>query len=272
MTGIDSGYTALFATITCRVTDPCWWDWPCLSTAALGPPSTGLGTGDSSSSSPSPPVPTVLEGPWLQGRKPGCCSSSWFPGLSPHGCPLGLSLPLRAVEKHWRKLGHKQVRWQLPASTWLTCRLPTLLFQNEITHDEHCAACKRGANLQACGTCPGAYHLSCLDPPLRTAPKGVWVCPKCQQKVWEAVSPASAGIPCPLPWHIEATQTWAAEMGGQRGWRGTGFLSLGMVGVWGRIMRCGGCPVHCRILPTRCQQHPHHGHLRHRWLRTTGVD
>uniref|UniRef100_A0A8C4MUQ7 PHD finger protein 21B n=1 Tax=Equus asinus asinus TaxID=83772 RepID=A0A8C4MUQ7_EQUAS len=85
-------------------------------------------------------------------------------------------------EKHWRKLGHKQVRWQLPASTWLTCRLPTLLFQNEITHDEHCAACKRGANLQACGTCPGAYHLSCLDPPLRTAPKGVWVCPKCQQK------------------------------------------------------------------------------------------
>ncbi|XP_046501989.1 PHD finger protein 21B [Equus quagga] len=55
-------------------------------------------------------------------------------------------------------------------------------WKNEITHDEHCAACKRGANLQACGTCPGAYHLSCLDPPLRTAPKGVWVCPKCQQK------------------------------------------------------------------------------------------
>nr|XP_019594764.1 PREDICTED: PHD finger protein 21B [Rhinolophus sinicus] len=55
-------------------------------------------------------------------------------------------------------------------------------WKNEITHDEHCAACKRGANLQPCGTCPGAYHLSCLDPPLKTAPKGVWVCPKCQQK------------------------------------------------------------------------------------------
>ncbi|XP_061061453.1 PHD finger protein 21B isoform X3 [Eubalaena glacialis] len=54
--------------------------------------------------------------------------------------------------------------------------------ENEITHDEHCTACKRGANLQPCGTCPGAYHLSCLDPPLKTAPKGVWVCPKCQQK------------------------------------------------------------------------------------------
>uniref|UniRef100_A0A8C5UN51 PHD finger protein 21B n=1 Tax=Microcebus murinus TaxID=30608 RepID=A0A8C5UN51_MICMU len=53
---------------------------------------------------------------------------------------------------------------------------------SEITHEEHCAACKRGANLQPCGTCPGAYHLSCLDPPLKTAPKGMWVCPKCQQK------------------------------------------------------------------------------------------
>ncbi|ERE86489.1 PHD finger protein 21B [Cricetulus griseus] len=55
-------------------------------------------------------------------------------------------------------------------------------WKSEITHDEFCAACKRGASLQPCGTCSGAYHLSCLDPPLKTAPKGVWVCPKCQQK------------------------------------------------------------------------------------------
>ncbi|NXC38139.1 PF21B protein, partial [Penelope pileata] len=59
----------------------------------------------------------------------------------------------------------------------------SLLLQNEIHHDEHCTACKRGVNLQPCGTCPRAYHLNCLDPPLKTAPKGVWVCPKCQQKV-----------------------------------------------------------------------------------------
>ncbi|XP_052016160.1 PHD finger protein 21B [Apodemus sylvaticus] len=55
-------------------------------------------------------------------------------------------------------------------------------WKGEITHDEFCAACKRGASLQPCGTCSGAYHLSCLDPPLKTAPKGVWVCPKCQRK------------------------------------------------------------------------------------------
>ncbi|KAL8194447.1 UNVERIFIED_CONTAM: PHD finger protein 21B [Gekko kuhli] len=56
---------------------------------------------------------------------------------------------------------------------------------NEINHDEHCSACKRGANLQLCGMCPRAYHLNCLDPPLKTAPKGVWVCPKCQVKVFK---------------------------------------------------------------------------------------
>ncbi|XP_070267382.1 PHD finger protein 21B [Myotis yumanensis] len=55
-------------------------------------------------------------------------------------------------------------------------------WKSEIAHDEHCTACQRGADLQPCGTCPGAYHLGCLDPPLKTAPKGVWVCPKCQQK------------------------------------------------------------------------------------------
>ncbi|XP_053111307.1 PHD finger protein 21B isoform X2 [Hemicordylus capensis] len=53
----------------------------------------------------------------------------------------------------------------------------------EINHDEHCSTCKCGANLQLCGICPRAYHLSCLEPPLKTAPKGVWVCPKCQEKV-----------------------------------------------------------------------------------------
>nr|XP_033808506.1 PHD finger protein 21B [Geotrypetes seraphini] len=56
-------------------------------------------------------------------------------------------------------------------------------WKNEITHDEHCAACKRGCNLQPCGTCPRAYHLDCLNPPLKAVPKGSWLCPKCQQKV-----------------------------------------------------------------------------------------
>ncbi|NWR03418.1 PF21B protein, partial [Paradoxornis webbianus] len=69
------------------------------------------------------------------------------------------------------------------SSQWIDFTQGTLLLQSEIHHDEHCTACKRGVNLQPCGTCPRAYHLNCLDPPLKTAPKGLWVCPKCQQKV-----------------------------------------------------------------------------------------
>lgn len=81
------------------------------------------------------------------------------------------------------------------AWTWPSHFTPCFLLQGEITHDEFCAACKRGASLQPCGTCSGAYHLSCLDPPLKTAPKGVWVCPKCQRKVWaEGLTP----LPCTL--------------------------------------------------------------------------
>nr|XP_020833042.1 PHD finger protein 21B isoform X2 [Phascolarctos cinereus] len=56
-------------------------------------------------------------------------------------------------------------------------------WKNEISHEEVCVICKRGTTLQPCGTCPRAYHLSCLDPPLKATPKGVWVCPKCQEKV-----------------------------------------------------------------------------------------
>ncbi|XP_069907635.1 PHD finger protein 21B isoform X2 [Oryctolagus cuniculus] len=71
----------------------------------------------------------------------------------------------------------------LHSSLFLTARAnEDPCWKSEITHDERCAACKRGAGLQPCGTCPCAYHLGCLDPPLKTPPKGVWLCPKCQQK------------------------------------------------------------------------------------------
>ncbi|KAH0616391.1 hypothetical protein JD844_027447 [Phrynosoma platyrhinos] len=56
-------------------------------------------------------------------------------------------------------------------------------WKNDVSHEDYCSACKHGANLQPCGTCPRAYHLNCLDPPLKTVPKGVWACPKCQEKV-----------------------------------------------------------------------------------------
>ncbi|XP_010142148.1 PREDICTED: PHD finger protein 21A-like [Buceros rhinoceros silvestris] len=34
-----------------------------------------------------------------------------------------------------------------------------------------------------CDTCSRVYHLDCLDPPLKTIPKGMWICPKCQDQM-----------------------------------------------------------------------------------------
>lgn len=57
------------------------------------------------------------------------------------------------------------------------------LLQEELEHDDHCAVCKEEGNLQQCHSCTRAYHLDCLHPPLKSPPKGMWMCPKCQKKV-----------------------------------------------------------------------------------------
>ncbi|XP_063074200.1 PHD finger protein 21B [Engraulis encrasicolus] len=58
-----------------------------------------------------------------------------------------------------------------------------LCWKEELEHDEQCAVCREEGDLQLCSTCPRAYHPDCLHPPLRTPPKGLWMCPKCQKKV-----------------------------------------------------------------------------------------
>lgn len=126
-------------------------------------------------------------------------SSAQCPSQGVHECPrtppMG-HLPPQSVLLvcHGTITPRGSLSLPVPQAAWAWLRhfLPALLLQSEITHDEFCAACKRGASLQPCGTCSGAYHLSCLDPPLKTAPKGMWVCPKCQRKVW-----ADGLRPCP---------------------------------------------------------------------------
>uniref|UniRef100_A0A671KZJ8 PHD finger protein 21B n=1 Tax=Sinocyclocheilus anshuiensis TaxID=1608454 RepID=A0A671KZJ8_9TELE len=56
---------------------------------------------------------------------------------------------------------------------------------NGVGHDDHCAVCKQEGDLQPCHTCTRAYHPDCLHPPLKTATRGMWMCPKCQKKVYE---------------------------------------------------------------------------------------
>lgn len=50
-------------------------------------------------------------------------------------------------------------------------------------HEDFCAVCRRSGQLLMCDTCSRVYHLDCLDPPLKTIPKGMWICPKCHDQV-----------------------------------------------------------------------------------------
>lgn len=131
------------------------------------------------------------------------CRSALEPYLSGH-TPCSFPACLYSVTLR------RSLSFLLPqaAWTWLNHLAPSLLLQGEITHDEFCAACKRGASLQPCGTCSGAYHLSCLDPPLKTPPKGLWVCPKCQRKVWaEGLTP----LPCTFETVFWVMPAWVEQ-------------------------------------------------------------
>ncbi|KAI4903823.1 hypothetical protein NFI96_014581 [Prochilodus magdalenae] len=50
-------------------------------------------------------------------------------------------------------------------------------------HDDFCVVCRRSGQLLMCDTCSRVYHLDCLEPPLRTVPKGMWICPSCQSQI-----------------------------------------------------------------------------------------
>ncbi|XP_076861294.1 PHD finger protein 21Aa isoform X2 [Brachyhypopomus gauderio] len=51
------------------------------------------------------------------------------------------------------------------------------------THDDFCVVCRRSGQLLMCDTCSRVYHLDCLAPALRTVPRGMWICPSCQNQI-----------------------------------------------------------------------------------------
>ena len=61
-------------------------------------------------------------------------------------------------------------------------------------HMEFCRVCKEGGELLCCDSCPSAYHLKCLDPPLDEPPEESWTCPRCACE--------------PLPGKVEKILTW----------------------------------------------------------------
>ena len=46
-------------------------------------------------------------------------------------------------------------------------------------HADQCAVCSEGGELLCCDTCPLAYHIHCVYPPLRRIPRGNWACQVC---------------------------------------------------------------------------------------------
>merc|ERR1711899_189416 len=64
----------------------------------------------------------------------------------------------------------------------------------EDEHMEFCRVCKEGGELLCCDSCPNAYHLKCLEPPLDEIPEAGWICPRCACE--------------PLPGKVEKILTW----------------------------------------------------------------
>lgn len=45
-----------------------------------------------------------------------------------------------------------------------------------------CSTCSSTGELLDCCKCCKSYHLECIVPPLRRAPRGKWCCNKCKEK------------------------------------------------------------------------------------------
>lgn len=54
---------------------------------------------------------------------------------------------------------------------------------SEDMHSDYCRVCKDGGQLLCCDSCPSAYHLHCLIPPMKKIPGGDWRCPRCKVSV-----------------------------------------------------------------------------------------
>jgi len=68
-------------------------------------------------------------------------------------------------------------KWSCP-----TCEKNGVNGAEEDEDDEHmemCRVCKEGGQLLCCDSCPSAYHLRCIDPPLEEIPEHEWTCPRC---------------------------------------------------------------------------------------------
>ncbi|GAA49633.1 nucleosome-remodeling factor subunit BPTF, partial [Clonorchis sinensis] len=48
-----------------------------------------------------------------------------------------------------------------------------------LPHEDHCRVCHQSGDVLCCDGCTAVYHLTCLNPPLQSAPSSSWLCPIC---------------------------------------------------------------------------------------------
>ncbi|XP_063294135.1 PHD finger protein 21A isoform X1 [Pelobates fuscus] len=75
-----------------------------------------------------------------------------------------------------------QITCNFPASI-LPVSLPSPYSTDADIHEDFCSVCRKSGQLLMCDTCSRVYHLDCLEPPLKSIPKGMWICPKCQDQM-----------------------------------------------------------------------------------------
>ncbi|KAM4617406.1 PHD finger protein 21A isoform 3-T6 [Discoglossus pictus] len=75
-----------------------------------------------------------------------------------------------------------QTTYSFPASV-LPVPMPNPYSTDADIHEDFCSICRKSGQLLMCDTCSRVYHLDCLEPPLKSIPKGMWICPKCQDQM-----------------------------------------------------------------------------------------
>ncbi|XP_053576270.1 PHD finger protein 21A [Bombina bombina] len=75
-----------------------------------------------------------------------------------------------------------QTTYSFPAS-FLPVSLPSPFSTDADIHEDFCSVCRKSGQLLMCDTCSRVYHLDCLEPPLKSIPKGMWICPKCHDQM-----------------------------------------------------------------------------------------
>uniref|UniRef100_A0A4W5NUB9 PHD finger protein 21Aa n=1 Tax=Hucho hucho TaxID=62062 RepID=A0A4W5NUB9_9TELE len=98
---------------------------------------------------------------------------------------LGLHTPTSPTSSHSASPAHHRPERggsHFPVHTH-TLPLPSPNSGDGDIHEDFCTVCRRSGQLLMCDTCARVYHLDCLSPPLKTIPRGMWICPKCHDQI-----------------------------------------------------------------------------------------